>query len=241
MYNVLQNNFENTIAREGITISTYISNQEFQAFFRRLNDGLNQRDTMTMFYPVGSPVHSGSIITLNDKQFILLNQESIENKSAVIRCNGTISTADAKVMNLPFYGSGASSAFPSSGGVSTKYIAVISGQTEIITEDCELARKLAINDKFNAWGRTWKIENIFYVDGIVTLNIEVQADEEITYTYDERNHCIEEHLMNTDGRLAVHASEAYSWLSREVDADGRILGVRYFDIKVYGSSVSSIA
>lgn len=190
MYNVLQNNFENTIAREGITISTYISNQEFQAFFRRLNDGLNQRDTMTMFYPVGSPVHAGSIITLNDKQFILLNQESIENtvynKSVVIRCNGTISTADAKVMNLPFYGSGASSAFPSSGGVSTKYIAVISGQTEIITEDCELARKLAINDKFNAWGRTWKIENIFYVDGIVTLNIEVQADEEITYTYDIR-------------------------------------------------------
>lgn len=58
MYNVLQNNFENTIAREGITISTYISNQEFQAFFRRLNDGLNQRDTMTMFYPVGSPVHA---------------------------------------------------------------------------------------------------------------------------------------------------------------------------------------
>ena len=190
MYDVLQNKFDETIAREGVTVSTYITNEEFQVFFRRLNDGLNQRDTMTMFYPVGSPVHSGSIITVNDKQFILLNQETIENtvyyKSAVIGCNGTISTEDADVLNLPFYGSGASSAFPSSGGVSTKYIAVVSGQTELITEDCELARKLEINDKFNAWGRTWKIENIICIDGIVTLNVEVQADADIDFVYDIR-------------------------------------------------------
>lgn len=190
MKNVLQNKFDETLSREGIRITTYITNEGFQAFFRRLSDGLNQRDTMTMYYPVGSPVHAGSIITLNDEQFILLNQETIENtvyyKSSVIRCNGTISTNDADVIGLPFYGAGANSTFPSSGGTTVKYISVISGQTEIITEDCELARKLEINDKFNAWGRTWKIQNIFYIDGITTLSVDVQTDEVINYEYDIR-------------------------------------------------------
>ena len=187
MYNVLQNKFDETIKREGIKAHTFIGNKEFNCFFRRLSDGLNQRDTMTMFYPVGSPVCQGTIITIQDENFICLNCETIENtvyyKSAVIKCNGTISTQDADVIGLPFYGSGVNSAFPSSGGTTTKYISFVSGQNEIITEDCELARKLEINDKFNAWGRTWKIENIFRIDGIITLNIEVQADAPIEYEY----------------------------------------------------------
>ena len=187
IYDKLQCKFDETLNREGIKAKTYIGNHEFDCFFRRLNDGLNQRDTMTMFYPVGSPVCQGTIITVKDEYFICLNCETIENtvyyKSSVIKCNGTISTDDADVYNLPFYGSGANSAYPSSGGVSTKNISVINGQTEIITEDCELARKLEINDRFNAWGRSWKIQNIFYIDGIVTLNIQVQADSEIEYEY----------------------------------------------------------
>jgi len=52
---------------------------------------------------------------------------------------------------------------------------------------------------------------------------------EIIYTYDDRNHCIEEHLLNTDGEPAIHIDDQYSWLHREVDPDGRVLSIRYFD------------
>ena len=184
MYSVLQNKFDETIKREGIAVSTYITNKSFTCFFRKLSDGLNQRSTMTMFYSKDAPMKAGTIVTVNGDQYIVLNCETIENtvyrKSSVIKCNGSISTQDADVMNLPFYSSGASSVSPAS----TQYTAVIGGQAELITEDCTLSRKLEINDKFNAWGRTWQIQNIMYIDGIVTLNVEVQADTPITYTYD---------------------------------------------------------
>ena len=36
-------------------------------------------------------------------------------------------------------------------------------------------------------------------------------------------------LLNTQGKPAVHTSYQYSWLSREVDPDGRVLSIKYFD------------
>ena len=187
MYNVLNDTFNQTIQREGITVSTFIGHNEFQCFFRRLSDGTNQTDTMTMFYSKDTPVQAGTIIIVNGENFICLNCETIENtvykKSAVRRCNGTISTQDTEVIGMPFYGTGISGAFPSSGGTSVKYMSMINGETEIITEDCELSRKLEINDRFNSWGRTWSIENIFYINGIVTIYAKVQADTDITFAY----------------------------------------------------------
>lgn len=184
MHNTLQNVFNDTMQREGITATAYSSGLSFPCFFRRLSDGLNQRSTMTMFYSFGSPIHSGSIVEINGKNYICLNCETIENsvyrKSAVVECNGTISTQNANVMNLPFYGAGAESAFPSGNNM----LSIIDGKAELITEDCSESRQLEINDKFNCWGRTWLIKNIFVVNGIVTLNVEVTADSEIVYEYD---------------------------------------------------------
>ena len=52
---------------------------------------------------------------------------------------------------------------------------------------------------------------------------------EIVYTYDERNHCVEERLLNTNGAPAIHTTGRYSRLTREVEADGRVLSVSYWD------------
>lgn len=183
MQNTLQNVFDDTMQREGITATAFSSGISFDCFFRRLSDGLNQRSTMTMFYAFGSPIHAGSIVEINGKNYICLNCETVENsvykKSAVVECNGTISTENANVMNLPFYGAGAESAFPSGNNM----LSIIDGKAEIITEDCQASRQLEINDKFNAWGRTWLLKNIFVVNGIVTLNVEVTADTDITFEH----------------------------------------------------------
>ena len=53
---------------------------------------------------------------------------------------------------------------------------------------------------------------------------------EITYTYDERNHCIEEHLLTSQGKPAIHITGMYSWLKRDVDPDGKVLSVKYYDV-----------
>lgn len=183
MQDTLKNVFDETMQREGITATAFSSGLTFPCFFRRLSDGLNQRSTMTMFYAFGSPIHAGSIVEINGKNYICLNCETVENqvykKSAVVECNGTISTQNANVMNLPFYGAGAESAFPSGNNM----ISIIDGKAQLITEDCSASRQLEINDKFNCWGRTWLIKNIFVVNGIVTLNVEVTADSEIVYEH----------------------------------------------------------
>lgn len=223
MYSTLQNKFDETMARESIVVKTYISKETFTCFFRRLNDGTNQRDTMTMFYPKSAPVKNGTIITVNDENFIVLNQETIENtvyyKSAVIGCNGTISTQDTDVMDLPFYGSSASSVFPSSGGTSTTLLAVVSGKTEIITEDCTYSRKLSINDKFNAWGRTWQIQNIFLIDGICHVAIEVQTDQDISFEYGIRFIDIETSGYRVGENLDLYAHPTING----VDAEGELI------------------
>lgn len=181
MRDTLKNVFDDTMNREGITATAYTSGLTFNCFFRRLSDGLNQRSTMTMFYAFGSPIHAGSIIEINGKNYICLNCETVENsvykKSAVVECNGTISTQNASVMDLPFYGSGADSGFPSGNNM----LSIIDGKAELITEDCQASRKLEINDKFNCWGRTWLLKNIFVVNGIVTLDVEVTADTDIIF------------------------------------------------------------
>lgn len=183
MQDTLKNVFDETMQREAITATAFSSGISFDCFFRRLSDGLNQRSTMTMFYSFGSPIHAGSIVEINGKNYICLNCETVENqvykKSAVVECNGTISTQNANVMNLPFYGASAESGFP----VGNQMLNIISGKAELITEDCSASRQLEINDKFNCWGRTWLLKNIFVVNGIVTLNVEVTADTDITFEH----------------------------------------------------------
>lgn len=183
MQDTLKNVFDETMQREAITATAFSSGLTFPCFFRRLSDGLNQRSTMTMFYAFGSPIHAGSIIDINGKDYICLNCETVENsvykKSAVVECNGTISTQNASVMDLPFYGVGAESGFPSGNNM----LSIIDGKAELITEDCSESRKLEINDKFNCWGRTWLLKNIFVVNGIVTLNVEVTADTDIIFEH----------------------------------------------------------
>ena len=46
---------------------------------------------------------------------------------------------------------------------------------------------------------------------------------------DDRNNCIEEHLLTSQGKPAIHSSYQYSWLKREVDSDGKVLSIKYFD------------
>ena len=52
---------------------------------------------------------------------------------------------------------------------------------------------------------------------------------EVLKTYDERNNCIEERLLNVQGNPAIHSTGRYSILRRKVNEDGKVLSVTFYD------------
>lgn len=184
MYNVVESAFNEAMKREGQILSFFVGSDTFKAFFRRNADNLSHRDTMIMYYEKAAPVRAGSLIMLNDEIYLALNKEheegTIYNKSALEKCNGTITTNNLSVCGLPFFGSELKSGL----AVDGTHVSLIDGNMEILTEDCEASRALQIDDTFNEYGRTWKIENIFYVDGICHIVVQISVNEEIHYDYE---------------------------------------------------------
>lgn len=179
---ILKDIFEQSMKRERKEITLWGTETTVDCFFRKSNDNTNLKDTMIIYYHVDSPIRMGSLLVYSDRIFLVLNQETAENeiykKSAIIRCDGEISTHDFAVSSLPFYGG---DHVNNSMVFNASNYSVLDGNLEILTSDCPEAHELKINDVFNAYGRTWKISNIFFIDGICHIQIEVTVDAEIVY------------------------------------------------------------
>jgi len=180
---LVQNKFNDSMNREQIAVSNFYGGSSYRAFFRRYTDGIQKRDTLLMFYDVDSPCQQGTLVNVNGKTYIAVNRETVENgvyfKSALIRTNGEINANSGEVFGLPFYAEKVNNSMEISG----TYFSLIDGNTLAITQDCEISRKLQINDLFNVWGRTWKITNIFYIDGLVYIQMEINGDTDISFDY----------------------------------------------------------
>lgn len=183
MNNVLSDIFEETMRRERHTATTFTTGEEFECFFRRSNDNLNKHDTMVMYYRVNAPIRVGTLIKFRGYTYIALNRETVENsvyyKSVIIRTNGTVNTHSLSVVNLPFYSDGINN----NNATNSTHLSIIDGNAEVLTEDNASSRNLSVNDLFNEWGRTWKISNLFYVDGFCHIILEVNANVTPTYEY----------------------------------------------------------
>ncbi len=175
--------FEETMRREHHTATTYTTGEEFDCFFRRNNDNLNEHDTMVMYYRIDAPVRAGTLINFGGCTYIIINKETIENniyfKSALVRTNGEVTTHSVSVVGLPIYSRTVNNATADSG----TNISIIDGNAEALTEDNAASRALAIDDLLNEWGRTWRVTNLFFIDGIVHIILEVSANVVPTYEY----------------------------------------------------------
>lgn len=184
MYNPLDSIFSQTLRRESKTVTATDSGETFQCFFRKNSDTTETRDTMIMYYPVSAPVAVGTLLTFSGNYYLTLNKETAENevyyKSAVIRTNGTISTQSLSCIGLPIYADDANNTTVTQG----TYLTIIDGNIEVLAPDNDLSRALEVNDIFNEYGRTWEVSNIYYVDGIAHIMLEVTADTEISYEYE---------------------------------------------------------
>lgn len=183
MNNTLTKVFNEVMAREGKKLTTYYEKAEFTAFFRRNSDGINSRDTVIMFYDKNAPVKQGTLFYLDGIVYIALNREHVEGavywKSAIEKTNGKITLNDLSVVDIPVYGA----AMNSSLAIDGSYFSISDGYTTFITEDNEKSRKLALDDTFNEWGRTWKIEQIYFRDGIAYIIANIHVNEMPKYSY----------------------------------------------------------
>ncbi|MCD8297928.1 MAG: hypothetical protein LUC88_10185 [Prevotella sp.] len=175
--------FKRVMGAEGKVMRTLYGNEKVKCFFRKQSDGVSSTDYMIMYYPSGSPVSPGTLLVYKNKIFLTLNQETTENriyyKSAIVRTNGILTTNTLSVLDLPFYGDTLSLASAND----ESYYNILNGRLQIKTQDCEKSRALSVSDKFNVWGRTFRIDNIYYTDGIAYIVLSVVEDEILTLEY----------------------------------------------------------
>lgn len=180
MYTPLESVFQSTMLREGKTVTVYTRGNTFQAFMRKNDDGNNFEDRITLYYSVNAPVIQGSLVSYGNKIYILVNRETEENncyyKSSGLACNGMITLNDGNVIGIPCYACNMNDAMVDENQI----ISVINGNMEFLTESNSLSRQIKIGNKFNEFGRTFKVNNIYYKDGILHLVTEVTTDEVAT-------------------------------------------------------------
>ena len=175
--------YKRTMEREGKTLTTYTGGAEFKAFFRINNDNENQRETIVIYYDVTAPVRPGTLVMYGYGVYLALNRETVENdvyyKSTLVKCNGVYNENSGTVMNIPFY----SDNMKSSVSVGNSVITTLNGNVEIITEENSLSKKIKIDQKFNEFGRTFNVCNLYSMDGILHIIAEVYSNMTPSYTY----------------------------------------------------------
>ena len=176
MYTPLENVFADTMEREGKSITAVISGKTFIAFFRRCDDGQSTEDRIMLYYGVDAPVDQGSLIQYGRKTYVLVNKETEENtcyyKSFAIACNGILNTNNRTVKNVPVYGYDMKNGLASVNNT----ISIVNGNMEFVTEMTDTVKVLAIDDTFNIYGRTFKVDNIYQKDGLFHIIAEVYAN-----------------------------------------------------------------
>lgn len=176
MYTPLENVFADTMEREGKSITAVISGKTFIAFFRRCDDGQSTEDRIMLYYGVDAPVDQGSLIQYGRKTYVLVNKETEENtcyyKSFAIACNGILNTNNRTVKNVPVYGYDMKNGLASVNNT----ISIVNGNMEFVTEITDTVKVLAIDDTFNIYGRTFKVDNIYKKDGLFHIIAEVYAN-----------------------------------------------------------------
>lgn len=176
MYTPLENVFADTMEREGKSITAVISGKTFIAFFRRCDDGQSTEDRIMLYYGVDAPVDQGSLIQYGRKTYVLVNKETEENtcyyKSFAIACNGILNTNNRTVKNVSVYGYDMKNGLASVNNT----ISIVNGNMEFVTEITDTVKVLAIDDTFNIYGRTFKVDNIYQKDGLFHIIAEVYAN-----------------------------------------------------------------
>ena len=176
LYNVPKAQFYDYLQREGNTVRDYWTDEEYRCFFRRNKDTNQTNDNVSLYYPVGNGIRPGSLINHYGKTYLILNQESLENRvyhrsdglNADIMLN-TYNKETHEDISLPCFAYDLTSITPNEGDM----MSVINGNVELMTGDNEMSRKLGINCEFYAMGNWYVVESINFKTGIARIGASI--------------------------------------------------------------------
>lgn len=176
LYSVPESQFLDYLQREGTVVTDYWTGTEYQCFFRRNKDTNQTNDNISIYYPVDSGIHPGSLITHYDKTYLILNQESLENRvyhrSDGLNADIMLNTYNRETMediSVPCFAYDLTGVIPESGEI----MSVISGNVELMTGDNEMSRKLGINCEFFAMRNWYVVESINFKTGIARIGASI--------------------------------------------------------------------
>lgn len=198
--------YNRTMEREGKILTTYTGGTEFKAFFRIKEDNENQKETIVIYYDVTAPVRPGTLIMYGYGVFLVLNRETVENdlyfKSTLVKCNGVYNEIDGYFGNIPFY----SDNMLSSVAVGNSIITTLNGNVELLTEENSLSKKIAINQYFNEFGRTFRVCNLYSMDGILHIIATVEANRDATIRYSVELDGVPETILKINDTVQLSAT-----------------------------------
>ncbi len=172
LYSVPEAQFLDYIQREGTTVKDYWNRQEYTCFFRRNKDTNQTNDNISIYYPVGNGISPGSLITHYGHTYLILNQESLENRvyhrSDGLNADVMLNTYDkesGQEISIPCFAYDLTGTAPESSDM----MSTINGSVELMTGDNEISRTLKVNNEFNAMGNWYTIVSVNFKTGIARI------------------------------------------------------------------------
>ena len=177
--------FDATMNRERIVVTDFFdSNITYEVFFRRNNRGTNPQGKLKLYYAKETPIHIGTIFVLKGEIYIVNSQDGIESDifftSMAVKCDVTfVVKCDREYKDIPL--TVVSDKFTVNHGT----ISVVDGTVIMYTQDNDIARSIAINNEYYAFGGYYKVGNNFFNNGLAYFYLERQVmphdDYAITY------------------------------------------------------------
>ncbi len=172
LYSVPEAQFLDYIQREGTTVRDYWNRKEYTCFFRRNKDTNQTNDNISIYYPVGNGISPGSLITHYGHTYLILNQESLENRvyhrSDGLNADVLLNTYDkesGQEISIPCFAYDLTGTAPESSDM----MSTINGSVELMTGDNEISRMLKVNNEFYAMGNWYTIVSINFKTGIARI------------------------------------------------------------------------
>ena len=178
--------FDMTMNREKITVADFFNSDiKYDVFFRRNQRSTTPQGKVRFFYAQSTPIDIGTIFVLNGSNFIVTSKDGIESDiyftSLAVKCDTTfVVKSENKYVDVPM--SVISDKWTVAHG---SVFSMVNGAVAMFTQDNPVARCIAVNDEYYAFGGYYKVGNNFFNNGLAYFYLERKAmphdDYAITY------------------------------------------------------------
>lgn len=177
-----QKQFDVTMNREKITVADFFNSDiKYDVFFRRNQRSTTPQGKVRFFYAQSTPIDIGTIFILNGSNFIVTSKDGIESNiyftSLAVKCDTTfVVQSENKYIDVPM--SVVSDKWTVAHG---SVFSMVNGAVAMFTQDNSVARDIAVDNKYYAFGGYYKVGNTFFNNGLAYFYLERQTMPQDNY------------------------------------------------------------